>query len=502
MSNVRVTHAGLISFAVGILSLFTGLIFTLIVTRRLSLEEFGTWSLITNIIFYLLISETIISFWAIRQISRGEEVGKTTVISSGIFILGMLPFYLALSYILGKLSDADLDALIFGVILLPVFFISQTLGGINVTHKPQAVSYGLLVFEIVKIPAGLSLVYFLDLGVEGAIISVTFAYLIRIIIQLKFAQPKLKNRFNIKILKRWIRLSWVSLYSSLTRVTTLLDVFIYPLITGSVLGIAYFSASLAIASLAAQSSTIAQALGPKLLAKGDLRHIPNNLTLMMYFGIPLLGISILFSKAGLFALNPLYESAYIIVIFLSFKTFFFTLNYTLHNILASLETVDVEEKPKFSQLRKSLLFIIPTGRYVNSLLYLPTFSIIIFFLYASEIEELELVTWWAILSLSFEIPFFIFLIILLHKKTKFELPLVPISKYIGATIVFGIVFYFTSDFIINHEISIFNYLPSLIAELLICMSVYFAITYITDQRTRNLLTSILHEFGFSSRKPN
>jgi len=57
------------------------------------------------------------------------------------------------------------------------------------------------------------------------------------------------------------------------------------------------------------------------------------------------------------------------------------------------------------------------------------------------------------------------------------------------------------DFIINYEISIFNYLPSLNAELIICMSVYFAISYITDKRTRNLSTSILHEFGFS-RKPS
>jgi len=481
--------------------MFTGLIFVLIITRRLTPEEFGTWSLIGNMIFYLIISETIIGFWSHRQVARGEEVGKTAVISSGIFTLGVIPFYLGLAYLLGNQSNADLDALIFGMILLPVYYISQTLGGINLSHKPQAVSYGFLVFEIAKIPAGLAFVYFLDLGVEGAIISITLAYLIRIIIQIKFAKPKLKNRFNTQILKRWIRLSWISIYSQFTRVIVVLDVFIYPLITGSVLGVAYFSASLAIASLAAHSSSISQALAPKLLAKGNLEHIPNNLSLMLYFAIPLLGISVLFSKAGLFALNPLYEFAYVIVIFLSFKTFFFMFNSVFRNILESLETVDIEEKPKFSQLIKSKLFVIPTWRYVNSFLYLITFSIIIFLLHVDEIEESEIVTWWVILSLSFEIPFFIFMIILLYKQTKFKLPIISISKYIGATVAFGIVFYLTNDFIINYEISIFNYLPSLIAELIICMSVYFAITYITDKRTRNLLTSILHEFGFS-RKPS
>lgn len=482
--------------------MFTGLIFTLILTRRLSPEEYGTWSLIGNVIFYLIISEAIISFWSYRQVARGEEVGKTAVISSGIFTLGVLPLYLGLSYLLGNQSNADLDALTFGIILLPVYYISQTLGGINLSHRPQAVSYGFLVFETAKIPTGLAFVYFLNLGVEGAIISITLAYLIRIIIQINFAKPKLKNQFNIQILKRWIRLSWVSMYASFTRAIVFLDVFIYPLITGSVLGIAYFSASLAIASLAAHSSSISQALAPKLLAKGNLDHIPNNLSLMSYFAIPLLGISVLFSKAGLFALNPLYEIAYVIVILLSFKTFFFMFNSIFRNILESLETIDIEERPKFSQLIKSKLFLTPTWRYINTLLYLTSFSVIIFLLHVDEMEELELVTWWAILSLSFEIPFFIFMIILLYKQTKFKLPLISILKYIGATVAFSIVFYLTNDFIINYEISIFNYLPSLIAELIICVSVYFAITYITDKRTRNLLTSILNEFGFSSRKSN
>lgn len=500
MSNVRVTYSGLIAFIVGLASLFTGLIFTLILTRRLTPEEFGTWSLIGTMILYLIVSETIISYWTTRQIARGEEVGKTSVISSGFFSLGVIPIYVALAYVLSVQSNADFNYLILGVIWLPVYYISQTLGGINISHKPQAVSYGFLVFETAKIPTALAFVYFLDLGVEGAIISVTIAYLIRIVLQIKFALPRLKNKFNFKVLKRWIRLSWVSIYSTLTKAVVRLDIIIYPLITGSVLGVAFFSVSLTIATLVAHSSSITQALAPKLLAKGEVEYIPKNLSLMLYFAIPLLAISVLFSKAGLFALNPLYESAYIIAILLSFKIFFFTLNATFRSILESLETVDIEEKPKFSRLLKSKLFLVSTGRYVNSLLYLTTFIVVIFFLHASEIDELELVTWWAILSLSFEIPFFIFMIFLLHKNTKFTFPYVSILKYIGATFLFGIVYVFTSDYVINYQISIFEYIPSLIAELLICVIVYFSVTYIIDNHTRSLLTSILNELGKSSRK--
>ena len=61
MSNIRVTYSGLISLAVGFSSLLTGTIFTLIVTRSLTPEEFGTWGLIGGLLSYVLIVEPIIS---------------------------------------------------------------------------------------------------------------------------------------------------------------------------------------------------------------------------------------------------------------------------------------------------------------------------------------------------------------------------------------------------------------------------------------------------------
>ena len=63
------------------ISVITGLVFVLMVTRRLSAEEFGTWALIGSMITYFLISETIIDFWTIRQVARGENVGRTSLFS-------------------------------------------------------------------------------------------------------------------------------------------------------------------------------------------------------------------------------------------------------------------------------------------------------------------------------------------------------------------------------------------------------------------------------------
>ena len=81
MAGIRVTYSGLISLTIRLLSIITGLAFTLIVTRQLSQEEFGTWGLISGILIYALAIHPIITYWATREIARGEKSGKTGCMS-------------------------------------------------------------------------------------------------------------------------------------------------------------------------------------------------------------------------------------------------------------------------------------------------------------------------------------------------------------------------------------------------------------------------------------
>ena len=60
MSGIRVTYSGLISLVVGALGTVTGLIFILIVTRTLSVQEFGTWGLIISLFSYVILFEPVV----------------------------------------------------------------------------------------------------------------------------------------------------------------------------------------------------------------------------------------------------------------------------------------------------------------------------------------------------------------------------------------------------------------------------------------------------------
>ncbi len=493
LSNVRVTYSGLFAFFVSLIGIVTGLAFILIVTRNLSPEEFGTWSLIGSIIGYVMISESVINFWTTREIARGENVGKTSLFSSIGLSFGLIPIYLVISSVLTTETNALTSSMYIGLILVPVTFISQSLTAINVGFKPENSSKSLLAFDIAKIPTALFFVYFLDLGLDGTIFAVFIAFLIKLIIQTYLAINKIKVHFNKNLLIKWFKFSWLTLYKSLPIALSTLDIAIYMIITSSVIGIAFFTASFTIANLVKHTEKISLGLYANLLSKGNLDHIKENFSLQLFFGIPLVVISILFSKPALFALNPIYSDASLVVIFLAIKSLFFGLSQTFQVVLLGIEKVDLIQKPKFANLLHSYLFQIPSFRVIKLGIYLGILIPTLYLSFQAGMSELELITLWALISLVIEIPNFSFYLIIIKRKIGFIFPYLSVFKYLIGAGGIALVYYLTSPiFIIYHE-SIFNFLPGLILQLVLCVIVYIGILYSIDSKTRKLAGSIKNE---------
>jgi hypothetical protein len=79
MSNIRVTYSGLISFAITLVTVFTGLGFMIIVTRILSTQEYGTWGLINSLMIYGVVFTAIPVFWLARETARELKTEKTNI---------------------------------------------------------------------------------------------------------------------------------------------------------------------------------------------------------------------------------------------------------------------------------------------------------------------------------------------------------------------------------------------------------------------------------------
>ena len=211
MSGIRVTYSGLITFVFGIIGIITGMILTIILTRSLDQTEYGTWGLILALITYVTLIAPIVSYWSTRDTARNIQSGKTAILSSMLLSMVAVSIYILISYLMGNYTNVEKNVLLFAAILIPVTFVNGILSAINLGWKPHAISYGILAYGISSIPLALFLIYYLDFGVAGIIISVFLANIASILILFYYAKEKITNQFNKTFLKKWLKFSWVTI---------------------------------------------------------------------------------------------------------------------------------------------------------------------------------------------------------------------------------------------------------------------------------------------------
>jgi O-antigen/teichoic acid export membrane protein len=426
--------------------------------------------------------------------SRGNESGSTSFISNLSLSLGLIPIYIAVVIIFSENSNAIPESMFFGLILVPLYLISVNLSTINTSFQPHVVSKTLVIFETTRVPAALIFVYFLGLGIDGAIIAMFFAYLIRIIYQIFLARSKLKSKFQINYLKNWGKFSWLSFYSAGPNLFRTFDIALYTIILSSVIGIAFYVASGTIGKLVSHAEKITLGLQPKLLSGGDHSQISESLSLVLLFGLPLTGLSIVFSKPALFALNPIYQEAWPVVIFLALQTFFLAIVNSIQNSMVSIEKIDIDKRPSWRNFVSSNLFWVPTFRYVKLGIYLIALTIV-FLLTKENSTELTVITYWAVIGFLIEGSYAIFIWNRIKKVAKIKFPHKSGAKYLTSTGLFMIVFWLTSEKMIIYHSSIFDFLPNLILQFLICLSVYVGSTYLMDEKFRVLIKSVFKELS-------
>lgn len=459
------------------------------ITRSLTAEEFGAFSLILSIVGYFLISETIISYWATRHIARGEDLGRTAVLSSaGMAGIG-LPAYIVYVFFISQGSGVPFEVLVLGLVLIPVNYVSVTLAGINLGHKPHATSYSMFIFDTIKIVAGAVMILALQWDVFGAIMTILAAFICKIVFQAYVAKPKLKAAFKPSVVVEWIKASWLTIFAHMQNYIQLLDMVLYSVITGSVLGVAYYSAAYVIAKIVSHAGAIAQAIYPKMLANQQFEGVTKNYELLLYFAVPMMAITVIFAEVGLFVLNPLYRDAWPAVILLGAKHFVQTMRVIPLSILSGTERADTESM-SFSRLARSNLLKVPLALSVFNVVYISAL-VVLLTLFDSNADEFELVTWWAAVGLVVDIAISSFICRKAYRIVQFSIRWRRVLKFVLAAGALMGVFYVTSGYLIVYDPNIYRLLPMVTAQMTLCAVTYLGVTYMIDKESRSLFKAVL-----------
>ena len=493
MSNIRVTYSGLIAFTVTMISVVTGTIFIIIVTRRLDPADFGLWTLIGSLVSYVTIIEPIVTYWTTRQIARGEKVGKTAIATSGLFSKVGLGIYTIIALYVSETLGSDLNILLLASFLIPISFMNNILNSICAGFKPQSIPYGILSFELTKIPVGYLLVIIIPMGIIGVLISTIIANTVKMSLLLIHASSELFVSFKRSFAKFWLRMSWLTLYTSIHGFIYKLDVLIFSLVTGSLVGLAFWGVASAASNFVGYSGTISQGLFPKILATGKSEFAEENLKKSLYFAIPLVGLSVVFAKPALHVLNPIYIDGVYIVSILAIRLLVNVITGFYFGVLESYERVDLDKQASFRQFLHSRIFTVPTLWLIYSIIYISSLSLFLFLIWTPEMLDSDTVIIWSLILLGVNIPFMMYGLIKAKKSHNIDFPFKDTAKYVGITIIAAIIVQILLETTLTYPPSIWDFIPEVLPLVFLGGGIYFGISFIIDKTTRKLFRSIIDE---------
>ncbi|MEM1673373.1 MAG: hypothetical protein QXN24_01730 [Candidatus Bathyarchaeia archaeon] len=476
--SIRLRYAGLILFLSRIVSIGTGLIFTLLITRNITPKDYGIYGNIGDVLAYFTIISTTIPFWVTRfEARRWPGSFKTGFVINSL--VGLVSTALYLLFIMNIIFTLNIDLEYTPVYLVAAMIIFEghvlsVLEAALYSWRPEKIGFGFLIFETSKVALGTLLLYILRMGLMGAIVSVIFASLCQIIFYAVLLLQKFKEKIVWAYVREWVKASLLNIYGIIgDRLLVLANIFLF--VYGGELPRAYYGASSSIASIVAYSTSLAFALYPRLLAGANPEDISLSLKMVFMFAIPMFFGAVILSKDLLSILNPIYGAAAPILIVLALSSLISAASSIFETVITGTENFDVMARVSIMSVFRSKLFPLLTLRYIQAAIILPPIYLL---LSSFPLDSVSLTFYFASICCVGQIITTLIKLIMAEKCITFVIPWRSLVKYVCSSIVMAL-------FLLT-----FSMPPRLIIVFLRIFSgtvIYFTMLFIVDDETRGVI---------------
>ena len=484
-NQTRLRYSGFVVFTTQVLSLITGLIFTLLLTRNMSTSQYNIWTNIFDYTGYFTVYSNLLPFWVIRFASRGKEgTIKTSTIAqfsfASVSTIVYLPAIVLISHSIG--TSSYLPIYLLGGLYVLTFYMIVLFENSLQAVKPQAVGYGLMIEEIVKVSIALVLILVFKQLFLGAMLSLTVSLVVQIMYYLYLLRGYLKEITNWVYLKEWLKGSPAIAYN-LVGGQLLAFVLILLFLYGGDGARAYYQAAFTFTSIISYANSLAFALYPKLLDNScNDEHVGISFRTVMMLAIPFATLVMVMSVSFLTILNVSYSVAWPILIALTIDTLILLITTFYSSCVMGVESFDAEGRISMRQLFKSKIFKIFSIPYIQAAIALPLTYIVLTKLpvVGSVQATVEVVA----ILISIHIGSFAGLYLFMRHSIKIPIAWKGIAKYILAAIVMGIVLFLLPTT---------TTLLSTIGKAIIGFLLYVALLLVIDKQARELIRLVWEE---------
>jgi O-antigen/teichoic acid export membrane protein len=376
---IRVQYSGLIIFASQILSLFTGLIFTLLLTRNMNTDEFGAWSFIFYLIGLFALFSGLFPFWATRFVARGKEGAIETAVSANLVVaIAATILYLPLvSVVLGALSITSVALAIYLIAALQIInmYMVAVFEACLRAVKPQSIGYGLLIEEAVKISVTFAIFWGTSQLFLGAITGIVIGASAQNIFYFWLLKDNLHQRIHWGYLWQWLKGSTAFIYNVIGGQLSGLVLYLLVFFGGES-AIGDYQAAVTFTTIIGYTASVAYALYPKMLAQECQEDIVATFKYMLMFALPIATVTITMPQSLLTVLNASYGGASLVLVILTVDALIILVLQFYTQCLMGTETLDMEGKIAIRKLVQSKIFKVFTLPYVQAAISLPAAYII------------------------------------------------------------------------------------------------------------------------------
>lgn len=482
--EVRLRYSGLIIFLARLLSVGTGLIFTLMVARSITAEMFGVYGNLSDVLSYFTLASGIFPFWATRFVARDHAGSSVTVLLTNLIIaVPSSLIYLVLLPIVLPMLQVSIDFMIVYLLIsiqIIEIYTLTALESVLQAKKPQALGFGFIIHEISKVCLGCVLILWLEKGLFGVVLSIILAIVFQLFFYVNTILPALREKVKWNYAKEWIKASPFTLYGIIGQRladSILLLLFIY----GGKLARGYYGAAFTIAGIVGYSSLIGYALYPRLLSKNQPEDITSSLKLVLMFAIPMAFGAVVMADSYLTILNLEYSAARPILTLLSIDMLVLCFSSIFGAVVYGVEKLDAEAKIPWKKMIKSKLFFFLTLPYFQAAVALPLAYYALNYVAITAVDSAFFV---ASIVLTIDLGLVMVRYIIAKKSLRFQMPLIHIMKFIGAAGAMALVLY-----VLPHP----TRLTVTVALTLIGGCVYFVVLAIIDSESRAVIKDAIKE---------
>ncbi len=483
--EIRVQYSGFVVFSAQIVSVATGLIFTLLLTRNMTKPEYGIWANIFDVIGYFLLLSSVFPFWTMRFVARQKQGAAKTGFLANLFvslIFGLV--YIALTpFVTAALHIGSQYVLVYVIASVQIInmYLIVVLESVLRAKKPQAIGYGLLIEEVCKIV----LAYLLIIGLHqlflGAVLSLIIAAAVQVLYYLKLTSKELRQRIQWAYAREWLKSSVVNIYNAAGNqlaASTIILLFVY----GGQAARGNYQAAMTYANIVGYSLFLSYALYPRLLTKNNSEDVTSTLKTVLMFAIPMTAIVFSLPESLLTILNVHFNEATPVLMVLAIDAFVVVISQFYSSVIFGAEKLDEEARIPFRELVKSKIFKVFTLPYLQAIIAIPT-CFYVLTRYASGLSVNAAVFVTAI-NLAAHVATLAIQYGMMRNSVRINVPWKSIGKYLIASAVSAVFFHMLPD-----TTTILLTLCVVLAGSAIYASILLAI----DNDARNLVVAIWQE---------